>query len=96
MIDALKTTGIANYAIQNNSQAEDIDFVSSLTLSDMRGKVIIVWGSNEAYSEDYPFLFRRNNDSIKKQVTNLLAKHCQNIWSTLSKKKKDCQFCKGN
>ncbi len=74
VIEALKTTGIANYAIQNNSQAEDIDFVSSLTLSDMRGKVIIVWGSNEAYSEDYPFLFRRNNDSctIDKAVLDSL------------------------
>lgn len=71
VIDALNNSGLADYAIHNQTKMSDLDFINSLTLADVRGKVIIVWGSNEANSQDYPYLFRRNNDSCSIQNTVL-------------------------
>lgn len=63
VIDKINSSGLINYAISNNTDMSDLDFVTSLKLSDMRGKVIIIWGSNQANGNTYPYLFRRNNDS---------------------------------
>lgn len=63
VIDAINSTGLVDYAIKNNSGQSDLDFTDSLRVADMRGKVIIIWGSNEANGNTYPYLFRRNNDS---------------------------------
>ena len=63
VIDAINSTGLIDYAIKNDSELSDLDFASSLTVKDIRGKVIIIWGSNQANGNTYPYLFRRNNDS---------------------------------
>lgn len=63
VITALKDTGILEYAYHNNTPFSDTDLISRLKLKHIRGKVLITWGSNEANSNDYQYLFRRNNDS---------------------------------
>lgn len=63
VIDKINSSGLIDYAISNNTEQADIDFITNLTLGDMRGKVVIIWGSNEANGNTYPYLFRRNNDS---------------------------------
>lgn len=61
VIDTIAKSGLKEYAIHNTTTKSDIDFVSDLTVADMRGKVILFWGSDEAYNNTH--LFRRNNDS---------------------------------
>lgn len=56
---ALMDKGIINRAVKNTSGKSDLDYIDSLTVGDVRGKVIITWGS----SEDKDYLFRRNNDA---------------------------------
>ena len=63
VIDKLQSCGILQYAVVNDTDMSDIDFVTGLKLGDVRGKVIIIWGSNEANGDMYPYLFRRNNDA---------------------------------
>ena len=61
-----------------------MDFIASLTLKDVRGKVVITWGNNSANSSDYPYLFRRNNDSctIENAVLDSLYDEVENKKST--------------
>lgn len=63
VINTIESSGLIDFAIVNDSDLIDVDFIDSLCLSDVRGKVIITWGSNEALGDEYPYLFRRNNDS---------------------------------
>lgn len=84
VIEALKDTGLLDLAIQNNTPYTDLDFIASLTLKDVRGKVVITWGNNSANSSDYPYLFRRNNDSctIENAVLDSLYDEVENKKST--------------
>ncbi len=63
VINVLNDSGIVDYAVKNTTNMSDLDFITSLKLEDVRGKFIIIWGSNEANGNTYPYLFRRNNDS---------------------------------
>lgn len=62
VIDVINSSGLIDYAIKNNTTMSDLDFADSLTVQDMRGKAILIWGSNQANDSTYPYLFRRNND----------------------------------
>lgn len=64
---ALTDKGIIDIAIKNTTEQADLEFVDSLTLGEVRGKVIIMWGSGE--EEDY--LFRRNNDACSLEGASL-------------------------
>ena len=50
------------YAVANETGASDAEFISSLTLADVRGKCIIFWG-DENTLPDMNCVFLRNNDS---------------------------------
>lgn len=63
VIEAINSTGLIDHAVSNTGEMSDLDFIDSLRVSDVRGKFIIIWGSNEANDGKYPYLFRRNNDS---------------------------------
>ena len=52
---------LADVALSNDSDLSDEDFISSLTLSDVRGKCLIFWGDEETLP-DLDFVFLRNND----------------------------------
>ena len=49
------------YAVKNNTNSSDLDFIDNLKLKDCRGKFIITWGSDTGV-KDKNYLFRRNND----------------------------------
>lgn len=63
VIDVIESSELIDLAVKNEGELTDMDYIDSLTLEDVRGKVIITWGSNEANGDEYSYLFRRNNDS---------------------------------
>lgn len=71
VLEMLESKGLLNYAVKNTTDKKDIDFIDSLTVKDVRGKIIIVWGSNEANDSANNFLFRRNNDKCTMENTSL-------------------------
>ncbi len=55
-----------NLVVRNNSEKSDLEFVSTLTLGEARGKCIVLFGGNDAIVESYDFIFGRNNDECTK------------------------------
>ncbi|MDY4592453.1 MAG: hypothetical protein SO434_03530 [Eubacteriales bacterium] len=56
--DTLQRIGLADLAVVNDTDLPDYDFVDGLTVGDMRGKVLIVWGADS----NVDYAFRRNNN----------------------------------
>ncbi len=63
---------LEEHVVVNNTMMSDLEFISNLTLKDVRGKCIILFGHNEEIVSSYNYLFNRNNDdcSKKNQVLN--------------------------
>ena len=51
---------LSPYLVHNNTSSSDLEFIDALTLGDVRGKCIILFGSDKHTNLDY--IFRRNND----------------------------------
>ena len=63
VIKKLQSSGLVDIAIANTGDQSDREFIAGLKLADVRGKAVIVWGSDEANGNTYPYLFRRNGDA---------------------------------
>lgn len=62
VIDTLESSlDTERYAVKNDTEMSDADFIDNLKLEDCRGKFIITWGSDYKIDEKN-YLFRRNND----------------------------------
>lgn len=61
VLELIEKYGLDKYAIVNNTDKSDLEFIDSLKLSDCRGKIVILWGNRgNLYGKDY--LFRRDGD----------------------------------
>lgn len=61
VLDIIEQYNLDEYAILNNTDKSDLDFIDSLKLSDCRGKIVILWGNRgNLYGKNY--LFRRDGD----------------------------------
>ncbi len=67
LVESLVEEGLA---VENTTQADDLEFVSTLRLDDVRGKCVILFG-NEEKADEHDFLFRRNNDECTKEAQAL-------------------------
>lgn len=63
VIKKIQSSGLKDMAIANTTDKTDREFISGLKLADVRGKAVIIWGSDEANGGTYPYLFRRNGDA---------------------------------
>ena len=68
--DTLKSVGLLNLAVaKTDKNIEDIAFINSLTVKDVRGKVLVFFGNTVA--NDYDNVFLRNNDECTRDGSSL-------------------------
>ena len=68
--DTIKSNGLLDMAVtKSDKNMSDIDFINSLTLSDVRGKVLVFFGNSIA--NDYDTVFLRNNDDCTRDGASL-------------------------
>lgn len=68
LIDKMLNQLVTTEAEQTETQ--DVEFVNSLTLADVRGKALVVWG-DETYILKEKFVFKRNNDNCTRSNSTL-------------------------
>ncbi len=57
---------VTNLVVRNTSDKSDLEFISTLTLGEARGKCVILFGGNEDIVDEYDYIFGRNNDECTK------------------------------
>lgn len=63
--DELEKDGLV---VHNDKDLSDVEFISTLTLGEARGKCVVLFGGDEYYSD---WVFPRNNDSCSKEFMTL-------------------------
>lgn len=58
---------LADLLVTNSTEKSDVDFVDELTLGDVRGKCLVVWGRENDEILKKPYVFKRNNDDGTRQ-----------------------------
>ncbi len=53
-------------AVKSTSDSSELEFISSLTIGEARGKCVILFGGNENIVSNYDYIFGRNNDDCTK------------------------------
>lgn len=66
----LVNTYLLDYAIKNDTSLSDLEFIDSLTINDVRGKVIILFGEGLKHT-DNNYIFYRNNDGCSEKNASL-------------------------
>ncbi len=77
MTDELIVSKFGDKIVRNTTGKSDLDFIKSLTLGDVRGKVVVFWGnifgdkSNSDFCAERDYLFQRNNDQGSREGASL-------------------------
>lgn len=73
--------------VVNNTAKNDVAFIEELTIGEMRGKCLVVWGREESSILAKSYVFKRNNDSgdrtdstIQSYYTGFLNKKSSNAY----------------
>lgn len=76
---------LGKYLVHNDGEKNDVDFIDSLTLGEVRGKCIVFWGANDEYiAKDYVFL--RNDDAGDREGSTLQSYYNEDYNSMSSDK----------